>query len=470
LPPQSQSTPFGRDRGATSAPGPAAVSGPTILPLNPASRSDQPDRGQAPGGLIPIESGPKPLRQPAASSPSNPFAFWDRYYQTHNEKPVSLLETVTYLGRSRKFQDVEAAITGYLRHHSKNAESWMYASLAVAYDANKRGAEKAKTALGYAAFLAKRGRKLDGLTQVADLLFLRGYYQPFEVKVGNQTETVGVGPLVDLAAELAPQTAVPPMMSVNLAQKTKDPQRMTVAIERLLSLGWPDIDDTMRAQAHRAVETLEKTLREDDRKAEADDLLARLSESEGRDLYVRLSWAGEADLDLLVKEPLADFSVGHELRRSVFGGSLIKEGVGNQHSEEIYVCPRAFDGDYTIKVDTVFNSLDTPVAEATVDVITREGLRDERKETHSVSLANPTPIVVHVTGGRRKTVLPFVAPPIPPAQVPAPAAQPAAKQSKQRTTPATPQNKAADALGTTPVAPPRAINPGAGTPPRSSKP
>ena len=29
------------------------------------------------------------------------------------------------------------------------------------------------------------------------------------------------------------------MMSINLAQKTKDPKRMGDAVERLLSLGWP---------------------------------------------------------------------------------------------------------------------------------------------------------------------------------------------------------------------------------------
>ena len=71
------------------------------------------------------------------------------------------------------------------------------------------------------------------------------------------------------------------MMSINLAQATKDPKRMADAVEQLLSLGWPGNDEAIRRDARQQVEKLAKTLREERRGDEADALLARLPRVRG---------------------------------------------------------------------------------------------------------------------------------------------------------------------------------------------
>jgi hypothetical protein len=289
-----------------------------------------------------------------------------------------------------------------------NAEAWMYEALALAMDHNKRNPEAIKSALGYGGFLAKKSRDVAQLTTAADVLYLRGYYEPFEVQVGKEKELVGVGPLVDLAAQVAPHLPEPHMMSVNLAQKTNDPERMASSIESLLAIGWPNIDEVIRFQARREAEKMAESLRKSDRTAEADKLLAQVTESEGRDVFVRLSWKGDADLDLSVFEPLGATAY-HPYRRTVFGGCLVKEGRGELHAEEVYVCPRGFDGDYTIRVATIYNNPDAPVKQATLEVITHEGMAGEHKETRTVVLSKPEPVVAHLSGGRRKEVLPFLA-------------------------------------------------------------
>ena len=53
-----------------------------------------------------------------------------------------------------------------------------------------------------------------------------------------------------------PHRAEPLMMSINLAQKTKDPKRMADVVERLLSLGWPGNDEYFRRDARKQAETL----------------------------------------------------------------------------------------------------------------------------------------------------------------------------------------------------------------------
>ena len=101
--------------------------------------------------------------------------------------------------------------------------------------------------------------------------------------------------------------------------------------------------------------------------------------------------------------------------RTVFGGSIVKNGYG-KHPEEVYVCPRAFDGDYAVRIDTIYNNEEQPATTATLEIITHEGTPQEHKETKTITLGSkpPAPVVVHLNGGRRKSALPFVAPPKPP--------------------------------------------------------
>lgn len=165
-------------------------------------------------------------------------------------------------------------------------------------------------------------------------------------------------------------------------------------------------------------------------------MLARLPEAEARDLFVRLSWTGDADFDVSVAEPLGATAT-YLNPRTVFGGSIVKNGYG-RHPEEVYVCPRAFDGDYAIKIDTIYNNPDKPATQGTLEVITHEGTPQEVKQTHTIKFTGKAipPIVATLKGGRRKQVLPLLLPSSEPSPAPATpaAAGAAATKSKSATT------------------------------------
>ena len=297
---------------------------------------------------------------------------------------------------SGKHRDVYAALWAYLKLHPARAESWMYQALSVAIDMNQGSPAETKTALNYAADLAQRSHNPNFLVSVADNMIMKGYLDR-------------VGPLIDEAADKVPHRSEPLVMSINLAQKTKDPRRMGESIDRLLSLGWPGQDEYFRTESRNQAETLAKSLREEGRGQEADALLAGLTNSEARDLFIRLNWDGQADFDLSVEEPLGA-TASYLIPRTVFGGSVIKSGYGS-HPEEVYVCPRGFDGDYTVRIENIFIDPGKPTTHMTLETIAHEGTAKEKKTVYNLLPDQlKKPIVVHLTDGRRKNVLPYVDP------------------------------------------------------------
>jgi len=376
---------------------------PIVLPRNasidPATGKMVPRRGSSPAdlGLIPIDGSPSAVVKP--SGKADPYAFYLSYYRSQDEDrtdPEKLRQTVLRLNQLRKTREVHAALVGYLKNHRRMAEPWMYEALAKAIEINHGSAADVKTALNFAADLAERSHNPNHMVSAADQLYMKGYFER-------------VGPLLDQAMVQVPHRFEPLFMSINLAQKTKDPNRMSNAVERLLSLGWPGRDEYCRIEAANQVDLLEKTLREDNRVQEADALRARLTASEARDLFIRLTWDGDADFDLVVDEPLGA-TASYQTPRTVFGGSVVKNGYGS-HPEEVYVCPRAFDGDYTVRVTMIWTNPAKPVTRLTLESITHEGTANQKKQSHDLSPDQPNkPIVVHVSGGRRKTVLPYIDP------------------------------------------------------------
>jgi hypothetical protein len=316
------------------------------------------------------------------------------YFRKHDEAAGELHETVRLLGANAKMREVEAVLRGYLTNRPKNAEAWMYRALALAIHINHGSPAHIADALKYAAILAHHSHNPNDLISVADTMAILDHLD-------------GQGALLDEAAAKIPHINVPLKMSVNLAQRQKDPIRMGNTVEKLLALGWPGEDEYIRTECRRQVDTMAKSLREDGREKEADALQARLVESEARDVYVRLTWDGYADFDLAVDEPLG-VTAGYELPRTVFGGSVLKNGFG-KNPEEIYVCPRGFDGNYTIHIRQIWADSEKPVVRLTLETIAHEGTPQEQKQVYTLT---PDKIdktyVIYLSGGRRKTVLPYI--------------------------------------------------------------
>jgi hypothetical protein len=329
-------------------------------------------------------------------------------------------------------QDVEAALLGHLAN-PKVRMPWMYEMLAVALEHNLAPEEAVKQTLGYAVVLARKpDGEAESLITIVDMMGMRKWYTlPIPDPKGGTAE-IEIGELLDEAHRRLPHRPEPFLRSVDLAALRKDPERMAWAVEGLMALGWPNVDASWRAEARKYAEKLADQLREEGRTSEAETMIGRVEAAEPRDLLARLSWEGgdEIDLDLEVDEPLGA-TCAAATPRTVFGGALIQNGRGKER-EEIYSCPRGFDGTYTFRVRAVIDDPMAPASSVRLEVFTHEGSAEEKAETFEIDLKDPKPITVTLEGGRRTEVLPYVVPktlgikiPLPTASPKAPAGAPA---------------------------------------------
>jgi hypothetical protein len=332
-------------------------------------------------------------------------SYWIAHFKKKDETPGDLLQWIIPLRAEKKMLDVEAVLRGYLTQRIQRAEPWMYEMLAATVEERKGPPQEIRTYLGYAAFKAIQKGANDNLLSCAALLVKFGIYD----KVGPPGKETTAGELIDRLIRSVPHRFEPLSLSVELANRTKDPRRMGDTIDTLLSLGWPNVDDAVRSEARKQVDAMAKELRSDGRIEEADALFARLAPSLSRDVHISLRWEGVDDIDLVVDEPLGATCSLLKNPRTILGGAIIANGFG-KHPEEIYVCPRGFPGKYTIRVDKIFQP-NNPAKVANLEVVTHEGTAEEKRETFEIDLTKPKPVVVELKGGRRKEPLPFVAPP-----------------------------------------------------------
>lgn len=312
-----------------------------------------------------------------------------------------------------KFRDIEGVLRGYLRHHSDLAEVWMYDTLGIAIEVNKGDAEEIKTLVGFAAHLAKDSDNPNDLFQVADMLLLRKWVNP----VGAEGYKANLGEILDRLIKRVPHRIEPYLMAILMAELAKNPARMADAAEGILSLGWPGQDEGVRRELRARTEKFAKTLRDEGRGDEAKAMQDRISKATVRDVVVKLRWKGIADLDLTVEEPLGA-TASYETPRTVFGGSLISNGRStdaNKSAEETYVCPRGFNGEYVIKVKSIYNAPEDPkqaVRQAEMEVITHEGTSQEKKQLFTIDLTSTEikPVSIRLDDGQRLVAMPFIGP------------------------------------------------------------
>jgi len=317
-----------------------------------------------------------------------PNEAWDRYFATHQPAEAAVREAVRRLMKSHQYDQVIALTQAALRHGQ--VQRWMYEAMALAMQAAERPAEEIERAVMSAADFAQGPE---------DLMYLGLYL----TRLGMHQRALD---MFREAAQLVPLRPEPYVAALNAAQRIDDLEGIQWACVGILRQAWPaDQAHVWQRGLHAARATLER-LKAERRLEEAAAFEKALDEAVVRDVVVRVSWTGDADVDLMVEEPSGTVC---SLRspRTTAGGVLLGdsfshlEDTASEGYSEYYVCPQAFDGTYRVLVRRVWGKVTG--GKVTVEVIHHYRTSNEVVLRKRIPLDNDEALVAFdLEGGRRK--------------------------------------------------------------------
>ena len=238
--------------------------------------------------------------------------------------------------------------------------------------------------------------------------------------LGRMGATARAVELCRRASDQVPDASEPYQFALRLIDDPADrPADAAWAAAGILRTLWGPRHAAARAKAEAAAETVVLVLREAGDAAELAAAEAALADAAAADLAVRVTWAGDADVDLTVTEP-GGTAVSTLSRRSAGGGLLARDGFGpgRETAVEEYRAARGYSGVYLLNVGLTRGE---PVGQRVrVEVTRHAGSPAESVERFSIPLkAENTPSLVTLRGGRRTApaAVTAAAPPPPPQRV-----------------------------------------------------
>jgi hypothetical protein len=305
---------------------------------------------------------------------------------------ASLRQTVRELMHEKEFGQTAAIIQAALR--SGLVESWMYEAMALAMQADNAPEEEVERALMSAVDLA---------TSEDQVLFIADYMS----RAGLHARALS---LYRQFADSSPHRNTAYLAGLALAQRLDDADALTWACVGILSQVWPPEEQSVAENAFRIAKTTYDRLMSEGRKTEAEALEAAVRRAMVRDVIIRVTWTGEADVDIAVMEPNGTVC---SLRnpRSTGGGMLLGDVSAEDKTasadgySETYVCAEGFPGDYRVLIRNVWGR--PTGGKVTVDLFANYGTEKQWHRREQIPLGEKNAeVVVTVTDGRRKELLP----------------------------------------------------------------
>ncbi len=280
-------------------------------------------------------------------------AAYYRFLQEHRVRPKLIRAKVRRLVQGNP-QDLEQAISlirASLR--AGQVQPWMYEALALAMQMNNMPAPEVERVLMSSA---------DFATTPHQLVFLADYMG----RLGNHTRALDLLREAALRARGLPEAYA---KALALAVYLQDDGAIKWASLGILGQEWQKEESDVTAKARRNAEALLVRLREENKNEEADQFAKQLKEALQRDVVVKVSWSGDADVDLMVEDPTGSIC-SYRQPRTAGGGVLmgnpndtLEQSAGAGYAEA-YCCPEAFAGDYRILLRQVWGKI--PAGRVTV--------------------------------------------------------------------------------------------------------
>lgn len=195
-------------------------------------------------------------------------------------------------------------------------------------------------------------------------------------------------------------------LALPLARELDDLEALRWTCVGVLSKAWPPRYDRLAEEARLAARATSFRLKQSGRILEATAFENAIKDALRRDIVVRVTWTGDAELALRVKEPVGTIcSFTHP--QTISGGVLLSESSAKRSKDSIngkseyYVCPQGYAGEYDILVRRIFGKVSG--GKATVEVLTDYGTPDQRSIVQQVEINERDSLLrVAVKNGHRQ--------------------------------------------------------------------
>jgi hypothetical protein len=322
---------------------------------------------------------------------ANAESVWNQYFAAHEPQPAAVRAAVRKLMSARKFDHVIALLGGALRH--RQAQPWMYEALTLALQAAGRPKAEIERAIMSA---------VDFVDSTTDLMYIAAYLS----QLGLNERALQIYRQVSQCEPLRPE---PYTLGLKAARAVDDLEALKWVSLGILGQAWPkQQSDIWQAGVGVAEEVLQR-LRATNRTKEAEEFKAARDQALQRDCVAIVTYAGDAEIDLLVGEPSGSFC---SLRnpRTTAGGMMLGDALAQTGRDslggraEVYVCPKGFDGTYRLVIRRVWGSVTG--GKVNVEVVTHFGAANTIDVQKNIPLDSDEAMVVFdLKDGRRQEAL-----------------------------------------------------------------
>lgn len=315
-----------------------------------------------------------------------PDDFWNSYFAGQHADPAAVRETVRQLMGKKERGQVISLINAALRNGQP--QSWMYESLGIAMELDGRSKTDIERTVMSAA---------DFSTSADELMYIAQYLS----RLGLDRRAMLVYQQVTKVEPLRNEAYA---LGLRSAERCNDTAGIRWATLGILSQAWPAKMAEIELTASRVAKATLERLASEGKDAEREAFLKELQEAVVRDCVVRVSWTGEADIDVSVDEPTGTTCSISEPRTAgggvKLGDAYSVEGKPNDGSSEVYVCPKGFAGTYKVRIRRVWGEV--AAGKVTVDVYTHLRSGDMQHERQQLEISDKDAMVVFdLNHGRR---------------------------------------------------------------------
>ena len=317
-----------------------------------------------------------------------PREVWQKFFNEQKPVPQAVARIVRQLHQDGQYEHTIACIEVALIEQTP--QPWMYEVLGRSMELAKRPkADIERVALSRVDFTA---------AVVPEMILSAAYLKQLDL---NERALA----MYQQASRLAPARPEPYLRGLQIARDLNDAKAVEWGAAGVLTNVWLSGYQSHHREAENIAAVVEEKLRKAGRTSEADSLKAVVAAAHQRDLMIKLTWAGTADLDLSVEEPNGGIC-SDENRFTTAGGAYTHEGYGPKAANcfEEYICASALPGDYLARVSLADGEV--VGRRATLTIRRYVGTPDETKKDVSITIDGKDKVVqLSLNDGRRQALL-----------------------------------------------------------------